>query len=200
MKGPDSCGLARNTCAVSTKAAASSRDYRRNARCCLAPKSRCCLAGRHCLPTADDRSSRARASHLSSRHFALGGRPCCAGSSAPVRWTDDSNCRSLAAHVHGQLHCPELPKCGSCSQSAARNYYSRHHSLSGSSLNVPKAAGSAQSRAAARSSRNLPAHYCRADSRTGRWSSCCYEHRSWPLGRSLPRRRSRAGFRTVRRL
>ena len=68
----DNSGLARNTCAAknfhaaNTRAAACSLGYRRkarchfavkvhrNARCSLAPKSRCCLAGRRCRPRADD--------------------------------------------------------------------------------------------------------------------------------------------------
>lgn len=75
--GRDNSALAKNTCAANTKAAANSRDCRKKASCCPAAEVRknarrwnssgdcrcswarrsCCFpAGRHCLPTVDDRS------------------------------------------------------------------------------------------------------------------------------------------------
>lgn len=221
--GQDSSGLAKNTCAANTKAAASSRDYRKkvccyssakarksvhrwsnsgDCRCSLVRKTararRCYYAHRCFLPRADDRSSRGHAAKWNLGRFARGDHSMDAESSAPAHWTDDSSCQSLAARVRDQWRCLALPKYGHC-QGAVRNYFPQRRSPTVSSLTVPRAAGSARARAAARSFRNLPAHYCPADSRTARWSSRCCARWSCQPGRSFQPRRSRVGLRNVRR-
>lgn len=139
-------------------------------RCSWVRKGRCCLrAGRHYRPMTDDRSSRGRAVTywLNSSRLALGDHPWNEARSALGHLRADSNRRSLAERARGQWHCLVPPKCVNY-QAAARDCCSPQvHSWSGCPA-LPMGADSARVRADAWSFQNLPAHYCRADSRTDR--------------------------------
>lgn len=173
---PGNSGPAKNTCAGSTTAAAHIRDCRKKA-------CRCFHASRYCLPKVGDRSSCAHVAKLNSRRFVPA-----ASSSGPVHCAPN---RRLEARGHGLWCCLALPKCVNCCLHAARNYFPQSHSWAGSSPNAPMVAGSGQSRAGARSFRNLPQNskgHSQRDPRTGRSFSCCYAHRlRCLLSRSLRR-------------
>ncbi len=200
---PGSCGPARNRsaaknyCAVSKRAAARSRDFRRTANCraaaahknarCWKNSADCCCssarraakacsrrADRHFLPTADDRSSRAPSSgpaHLLTdwSRSPAADHSLCAASSEPAQagW----NCQTLAARARGRLRCLALPSCASCFPAAPRNCPALDYSSRVLNFALPTAAGLAQVRVAARSCWNCVAHWnCLAHWRSVRLS------------------------------
>lgn len=238
--GPDNSGQVKSRCAESTKVPAHGRDFRKkdycpaaearrsarhwnssgDCRCSLAQKSpmecHCCCAYRRCLPTADDRSSRAHGVKCcpDSNRPELGDHPSREANSGPGHSPDDltqtlaaddrSSCvasfalapddwnrRSLAERVRGRWRCPALPRCAHCRR--VRGCCSlRSHSPSGCHSAWPKEAGSARVRVALRSFPNLLrslSGHCRGGFRTDRLFSYSRAHPRCQPGRSLLLRR-----------